>query len=163
MDIDEAITQVRNAAAGVDEALAAVTAAKHALNRAALAAFLAADGDEEHERALVRRLYWDVPEVAVKTLEAVVGSAARVRELAGPGPRLGSCEDCGTVLHATSRTQLAAGASRCEPCDKRRLESPPPPPAMDWPRAHANGCCPDPLPDPPPEWDDEFPDVPPGW
>lgn len=123
MDIAQALTNVRAAADRLDEALAAVTTAQQDLQREALVALLAAEGDHERQRVVVRALYWDVLALPVKTLEAAIGTARQVRELAAPGPLLGSCEDCGAEILATSRTQATQGADRCGPCETehRRL------------------------------------------
>lgn len=119
MDIDDAIRTVRAAATALEEAHEQVAAAQQTLQRDALRAVIDADGDEE-VRELVRRLYWEMPDLPVKTLEAVIGPARRVRELAAPGPALGPCADCGTELHATSRTNLAQGQDTCHPCTRER-------------------------------------------
>lgn len=124
MDTAQALTNVRAAADRLEAALAAVTTAQQDLQREALLALLAADGDHERQRAVVRALYWDVPALPVKTLEAAIGTARQVRELAAPGPLVGTCEGCGAEILATSRTQAAQGADRCGPCEteRRRLE-----------------------------------------
>lgn len=124
MDTPQALTNVRAAVDRLDEALAAVTTAQQDLQREALLALLAADGDHERQRAVVRALYWDVPALPVKTIEAAIGTARQVRELAAPGPLVGTCEGCGAEILATSRTQAAQGADRCGPCESehRRLE-----------------------------------------
>lgn len=123
MDIDEAVDTVRSAAARVERALADVEAAKQTLQREALKALVGFDGDDGGEQVLISRLYWDVPELPVKTLEAAVGTLARVRQLAGPGPVVGRCDDCDLELRATSRTQLTSGATTCKPCEKKRREA----------------------------------------
>lgn len=124
MDTVQALTNVRAAADRLDEALAAVTTAQQDLQREALLALLAAEDDHERQRTVVRALYWDLPALPVKTLEAAIGTARQVRELAAPGPLIGSCEGCGGEILATSRTQAAQGADRCGPCEteRRRLE-----------------------------------------
>jgi hypothetical protein len=98
---------------------------------------------------VVRQLYWDVPELPVKTLEAAVGSPKRVRELAGPGPLLGDCSDCGVEVRATSRTQLADGTSTCKPCTRERQEAERARRQAAWARAGEPG---------PLDWQDEL-----GW
>ena len=123
MDVQLAVSAVRAATARVEEALEGVAVAKQALQHAALKALVEVDGDATRERELIRLLYWDVPLLPVKTIEAAVGTAARVRELAGPGPVLATCEGCGAELRATSRTQLAAGLAQCRPCERRRQEA----------------------------------------
>jgi hypothetical protein len=117
MDIDQAIDRIHAATAGLAHAQAAVEAAKQTLHREALRALIDADGDEAHQQALAHRLYWDVPELPVRTLEAVLGSGTAVRRIAGPGPVLGACSGCGAELRATSRSERASGAARCSPCD----------------------------------------------
>lgn len=123
MDIDQAVEKVRSAAARVEHALADVEAAKQTLQREALKALVSLEGDKGREQALISRLYWDVRELPVKTLEAAAGTPARVRQLAGPGPVVGRCEDCDIEMRATSRTQLAGGATVCKPCEKKRRDA----------------------------------------
>lgn len=147
MGIEQTIAGVRAAATRVDEALEGVAAAKQALWHEALKALVRRDGDG-WERDLVRRLYWDVPQLPVKTLEAAVGTAARVRELAGPGPVLGTCDDCDTELRATSRTQLASGSTCCTSCEQKRRKASRSPQAGDWDTDI-------PGPEIPPEWYEE--------
>lgn len=120
MDTEDALARIHAAAARVDQSLDAVTAAQQALQREALRALLAADGDEDRQRALVRALYWEVPALPVKTLEAAVGTAAQVREVAAPGPLVGPCQDCGQQQPATSRTQRAKRPWRCGACEEER-------------------------------------------
>jgi hypothetical protein len=120
MDIEHAVREIQAAAGRVDEALAGVEAARQTLQCEALRALVEVNADEDRLCDLIRRLYWDVPGLPVKTLEAAVGPPARVRELAGPGPMVGACEDCGVELHASSRTQLATGLTCCKPCEKQR-------------------------------------------
>jgi hypothetical protein len=144
MDIEQAITGVHAAVARVDAAQEAVAAAKDILQREALRALVAAE-DDDTTRELVRRLYWEVPELPTKTIEAVLGTRTRVFKLAGPGPVIGACDDCGTDIRATSRTHRNSGASVCEGCldvrrkaEQERLrrlngwEIDEPPPDDDW-------------------------------
>ncbi|MGI8573761.1 MAG: hypothetical protein ACR2MA_00130 [Egibacteraceae bacterium] len=92
--------------------------ARKALHAETIKALMAVEGEDE--RTLVRHLYWYVPALPVTVLQAVVSGAARVRELAGQGPRLGSCER-GNDVHAHSRTQLVASQDpgRCASCERR--------------------------------------------
>jgi hypothetical protein len=144
MNVEQATHRVRAAAARVDEALEAVAAAKQALHREALKALVAVDGDEV-QRDLVHRLYWDVPELPVKTLAAVIGSAARVRQLATPGPLLGACDVCGAEVRATSRSHLDRRFARCKPCE--------PKPRYDWGASAGDDWYPDAADrEEPPEW-----------
>jgi hypothetical protein len=159
MDIEEAIAKVRAAAGCVDDALEAVADAKQDLQRAAIVALLEVEGGEDAERELVRRLYWEVRELPVKTLEAVVGPAGRVRELAGPGPALAPCPDCQVERLAASRTELASPPHRCKSCEQRWREQP----YERWERPTIGawgdeGDWPDDLPSEPPEWDDAVED-----
>jgi hypothetical protein len=152
MDIEEAIAKVRAAAGCVDDALDAVTYAKQDLQRAAIVALLEVEGDEDAERELVRRLYWEVRELPVKTLEVVVGPAGRVRELAGPGPALAPCPDCQAERRAASRTELSSPPHRCKPCEQRLREQP----YERWERTAISpwgddGDWPDDLPPEPPD------------
>ncbi len=124
MDNDALIRSVRDAAERVDSCLQEVEDARRGLHRAALRALMAVDGDCEREQALVAALYWDIQTVPVKTLEAVIGSSAQVRALAGPGPLLGRCHDCDAPVRATSRTHLATGVERCQPCERQRRPRP---------------------------------------
>lgn len=148
MDIEALIRDVRDAAGEVDACIQAVEDARRSLHRSALKALMAVSGDRERERALVAALYWEVRAVPVKTLEAVVGSAAQVRALAGPGPLLGDCDVCATPVHATSRSNLATGVARCKPCEARRRLSRTPVMPGSWDDEV-------PSPDPPPEWEDD--------
>lgn len=160
MDIEHALTRVRTAAAQIDESLAAVTAARQALQREALRALMAFDGDDERHRDLVRALYWEVPALPAKTLEAVVGgTAAEMRALAAPGPLVGSCDGCGAELRATSRTQLAKPPDECPNCEKERRRRE---------REHRQqGWYEDDHPAPPPDWfmvlDDDLDELPSDW
>lgn len=115
MDIDQAITTVRAAVGRLDEATEAVAAAKEALQREALRVLVAAE-DEAEARQVLHRLYWDVPEVPIKTLEAVAGSSTRVYKLVGPGPVVARCEDCAADIRAKSRTHAARGVTVCDDC-----------------------------------------------
>jgi hypothetical protein len=132
MDIEHALSQVQAAHARVDESQEALAAAKQALQRTALQALLAVDGDDGRQRDLVRRLYWEVPAVPVNAIEVVVGSAARVRKLARPGPLVGACDVCGADVQATTRTQLAKGHARCPGCVPEPVV-PPQPEVGHWP------------------------------
>jgi hypothetical protein len=89
MDTEPLIREVRDAADRVAASREAVEEARRALHRAALRALIAVEGDADRERALVRTLYWDVPELPVRTIEVVVGGPAAVRARAGTGPRPG--------------------------------------------------------------------------
>jgi 3'-phosphoadenosine 5'-phosphosulfate (PAPS) 3'-phosphatase len=119
MDITTAVAQVRQAAADVEQAVEAVDRAREALQRAALRALVDA-GDDAAMRELLHQLYWNVPELPVKTLEAVVGGGARVRQLAGPGPVIGACTDCDTAIHASSRTHMTTRPTCCTSCKSAR-------------------------------------------
>jgi hypothetical protein len=123
MDINQALTNVRAAAIRVEEAARSVASAKEELHRLALQALVTAD-DEAERHALVHGLYWEVRDLPVKTIEAVVGPRARVLEIVGPGPSLGTCTGCATELFATSRTDLTSGRQRCGACEReaRRAE-----------------------------------------
>jgi hypothetical protein len=124
----------------------AVEEARLALHRAALRALIGVAGDADRERTLVRSLYWDVPELPVKTIEVVVGGPAEVRARAGPGPLLGRGDMGDVEGHATSRTHLATGTPRCKPCDRKRKPASPTLPPNPWDE--------DAFPLEPPEWDE---------
>lgn len=145
MNVTDALASVRAASERVESAAAEVADAKQDLHRATLRALLDAETDRDAMAALVSHLYWEVPEVQVKTLEVGVGSKARLKELAGPGPVRGTCKGCGCELRATSRTNLAARypATRCTACEWRRQEERE---AAMW------GNAPQPTPEAPPDW-----------
>jgi hypothetical protein len=155
MQTEEPIDVIRAAARRVETSVAAVAEAKEALQRQALRALVNLDGDEQ-ERELVRTLYWQVLELPVKTLEVAVGSRARMRELAGPGPVLGTCDECGVEVQASSRTQLAAGSPRCKPCEAK-------PRQPLWSPSQLDGEADVPLPDEPPAQDADLDDWDRGW
>lgn len=150
MDTEVLIEDVREAADVVDAALEAVEEARRALHRAALRALVAVDGDDERERQLVRTLYWDVPAVPVKTMEAVIGSAKQVRDLAAPGPLLGRCDGCEAEVFATSRTHRDTGPVRCKPCERKHRPAAIRPP-HPWPPDPWHEDAPPPE---PPDWDE---------
>lgn len=116
--VERVLAQVRRLHRAREE----VAAAQTALQREALSVLVAGDGDVEYERELVRALYWRVPDLPVRTLEAIAGTATRVRQLAAPGPLLGECEECGEELRATSRSGLAHPSKHCPPCTRKLRE-----------------------------------------
>lgn len=97
------------------------------LEQAVLERALALRGDEAGTAALVRHLYWDVPEVAVTVIRVACGIDGKVTDVAGPGPSVGACADCARDLLATSRSDLAQRRRtreplRCESCQQVAVE-----------------------------------------
>lgn len=74
MDMDRAVSEMRHAEEDVKRAFAAVEDAKQTLQRAAVRLLLDRSDDEDAIRELIRRLYWEVPQVPVKALEVAVGT-----------------------------------------------------------------------------------------
>lgn len=72
---------------------------------------------ETESRAVIRHAYWWLPGVPTATLRRVVGSDARLRRMAGRGPVIGACRECGRVMRARGRDVLDAEVpARCAEC-----------------------------------------------
>lgn len=89
---------------------------------------IAEDGTPDQRMEAIRYLYWQVPDLNTKEIESVFElPLGRTHEIAGPGPILGRCADCGEVMRARSRTHAAQGTrsgypdrSRCRACRRAR-------------------------------------------
>ncbi len=72
------------------------------------------------QRALVRHAYWRMPEVPTGALRQAVDGDGPLRDLAGRGPVVGTCERCDRVLRALSRDDVdREGPGRCAACRTR--------------------------------------------
>ena len=146
MNVDEAFASIAQAHAAFRDAQLQIEITKSALHTTAVTALAAVEPDDQG--ALVHRLYWEMLEIPVKTLQAVVGTNAKVRELAGAGPVVGRCQDCEEELRASTRNEVNSSPQRCKRCEMRRHDH-------RFGRLDLGYDSDVPPPDYPPEWDDE--------
>ncbi len=105
--------------------------------------------DEVERAAALRHTYWHGWDVPTDVLADLAGGAAALRAVAGRGPVVGCCRDCGRVVRAAHRDEVGAADRpvRCPTCHTRpagRRTAPrhPPRPPTSWeleapPRPHA--------------------------
>jgi hypothetical protein len=132
MDIAQTLTELEAAVRDVEAAEAALAEGKQRLHRTALRALVTADAETDLQQ-LVSRLYWEVPALSVRSIGAAVGGDASARALAGPGPAIPPCADCGSERKAASRTQRSNPPVRCDGCEEARRAAE----AEAWQREYA--------------------------
>lgn len=70
-------------------------------------------------RAVIRHAYWRMPDIATSVLRQAVGGDRHLRELAGRGPVIATCSDCGRGIRASDRDAIESAGTCCPVCRGR--------------------------------------------